>query len=322
MPSIIIASDKLKTGKTMVTSVFSSYANLKGISTSIMDSYYNDFSNFSTVPDWVEMDRISGIEGSIPEKISDKDIQDISKKISSASNQKLLITESHLVNIEDNKRIAEFSKSKVVMICDFNSDIKKIKEELGGVFGGIIFNNVPRHKVDILKSETSLNSGIISIIPENRNMVASTVDQYTDHLKGKYLYESERKNDLVLNVLIGGIVLDWSVLYYQSKSDVLALIRGDRPDLQLGAMQAGGNVKGLVLTKGIEPIEYVTYEAEKQRIPLILVNSDTHETADLISGIVAKSKFDHPLKLESCSDYFNKNLRQDVVDKVLDLTTL
>ncbi|MDE0745620.1 MAG: hypothetical protein OSB66_07810, partial [SAR202 cluster bacterium] len=131
MPSIIIASDKLKTGKTMVTSVFSSYANLKGISTSIMDSYYNDFSNFSTVPDWVEMDRISGIEGSIPEKISDKDIQDISKKISSASNQKLLITESHLVNIEDNKRIAEFSKSKVVMICDFNSDIKKIKEELG-----------------------------------------------------------------------------------------------------------------------------------------------------------------------------------------------
>ena len=61
------------------------------------------------------------------------------------------------------------------MICDLNSDVEKIKEELGGVFGGIIFNNFPRHRVDILKSQTALNSGIISMMPENRYMVASTV---------------------------------------------------------------------------------------------------------------------------------------------------
>ena len=138
-------------------------------------------------------------------------------------------------------------------------------------------------------------------------MVSSTVDQYANHMKGKYLYESERKNDLILNVLIGGIVLDWSVLYYKSKQNVLAIIRGDRPDLHLGAMQSG-TVNALMLTKAIEPIEYVYYEAKKLEIPIISVETDTHETANLVEGIVEKSVFDHPEKLNKMVIEFEKNL--------------
>ena len=196
----------------------------------------------------------------------------------------------------------------------------KAKEEIGDHLAGIIYNNISRHRIDLIRSGSG--NELLSVIPENRHMISSTVDQYVKHLDGKYLYESEMKNELVLNVMIGGIVLDWSVLYYESQENVLALIRGDRPDLQLGALQAGGNVKGIVLTKGIEPIEYVTYEAKKLKIPLILVDHNTHETADKISGIVAKSKFDHVEKLESCLSHFTANISQGAVDKAMDLNTL
>ena len=123
-------------------------------------------------------------------------------------------------------------------------------------------------------------------------------------------------------MLIGGIVLDWSVHYYSSKKNVIALIRGDRPDLQLGAMQSGGNVKSIVLTKGIKPIEYVVYEAKKQQIPLISVKTDTHETAQLIPELVSKSNFDHVLKLEKMTDLLLTNFDINNFKKSFDISTL
>jgi hypothetical protein len=81
-------------------------------------------------------------------------------------------------------------------------------------------------------------------------------------------------------------------------------------------------VHALVLTQGIEPIEYVYYEAKELEIPMILVSTDTHETMDLIPGIVDKAKFDHPRKLNHALKEFEANIRQEVVDKVLGQITL
>ncbi|MBM01290.1 MAG: hypothetical protein CL762_01015 [Chloroflexi bacterium] len=320
MPSIIIASDKSNSGKTMVRSVILSYLKSAGISVSTISSFSKIPSSVKEGLELSEAEIIPGFEDIDMKNMPDQYSQKISDLISKNSKKNILISESNSTDMNFNRNLAEASKSKILLVTDAKDNIDKIRSELGEYLVGIIYNNTPRHKVDSLKSEKQ--NDVISIIPENRFMVSSTVDQYVKHLKGKYLYESEKKNELVLNVLIGGIVLDWSVLYYESQKDVLALIRGDRPDLQLGAMQAGGNVKGLVLTKGIEPIEYVFYEAQKLEIPLILVDSDTHDTADKISGIVSKSIFDHPDKLNSCLSYFKDNMSQDAVDKALELNTL
>ena len=110
--------------------------------------------------------------------------------------------------------------------------------------------------------------------------------------------------------------------YYSSKENVLAVIRGDRPDLQLGAMQSGGNVKAIVLTKGIQPIEYVIYEAKKQEIPLISVKTNTHETAELISKIVKKSKFDHALKYKNTLELLLENFDLNYFKKSFEISTL
>ena len=319
MSSIIIVSDKSNSGKTMVRSVVSSYLKSKKISVSIIPSLH------VLSPSQMESLELSGAEvvsgfDTIDANASDKDIGKISEIISSNSRNKMLICESNSTDMSHNRKIAEASNSKILLVSDSIDTAEKIRGELGESLAGIIYNNISRHRIDSVRSAS--DDGVLSVIPENRHMVSSTVDQYSKHLKGKYLYESDKKNELVLNVLIGGIVLDWSVLYYESQKDVLALIRGDRPDLQLGALQAGGNVKGLVLTKGIEPIEYVTYEAKQLRIPLILVDCDTHEAADRISGIVSKSKFDHADKLERCLSHFTDNLSQRAVDKAMDLNTL
>ena len=187
--------------------------------------------------------------------------------------------------------------------------------------GGIVLNKIPRYRYEEVVNKYS-SLPFLGYIPDNRYFVSNTVDQIAEHLDGEYVFDGDGKDSLILNVLIGGIVLDWSVHYYSSKENVIALIRGDRPDLQLGAMQSGGNVKSIVLTKGIKPIEYVVYEAKKQEIPLISVKSNTHETAQMISKLVGKSKFDHELKLKKMIELLSSNFDMGNFKKSFDISTL
>lgn len=320
MNSIIVASEKPKTGKTMVGSVLCSYLQSKNIKVGAISSLFDPQDSESVIPDWLkDIEVIPGMLGKAPKKTSSDLIGRAGLEIKKLSKNSL-ITESHLKTLEENKELAESSESKLVYVCDKDSDISKIKEVLGPSLLGIVINNVPRYQIESLKMSLQDSNPILGFIPENRYMVSSTVDQYANHMKGKYLYESERKNDLILNVLIGGIVLDWSVLYYKSKQNVLAIIRGDRPDLHLGAMQSG-TVNALMLTKAIEPIEYVYYEAKKLEIPIISVETDTHETANLVEGIVEKSVFDHPEKLNKMVIEFEKNMNFDLVSNLLETST-
>ena len=50
-------------------------------------------------------------------------------------------------------------------------------------------------------------------------------------------------------------------------------MRGDRPDVQMSALTT--STQCLVLTGGIDPIEYVLYEAELEEVPIAVVPSET-----------------------------------------------
>ena len=313
MSSIIVASNKKKAGKTSVASALSGHLNLNNSKSAILNTQSGDNkSNFSEELG-LEIINSSPLE-------SDK-ISKFSEEIIKNSKDNVLITESSANDSKLNVEIAKKSNSKILYVASINEDLDSIIKYYGESLGGIVLNKIPRYRYEeIVKKYSSLP--FLGYIPDNRYFVSNTVDQIAEHLDGEYVFDSDGKDNLILNVLIGGIVLDWSVHYYSSKENVIALIRGDRPDLQLGAMQSGGNVKSIVLTKGIKPIEYVVYEAKKQEIPLISVKSDTHETAQMISKLVGKSKFDHELKLKKMIELLSSNFDMDNFKKSFDISTL
>ena len=313
MSSIIVASNKKKAGKTSVASALSGYLNLNNSKSAILNTQSGDNkSNFSEELG-LEIINSSPLE-------SDK-ISKFSEEIIKNSKDNVLITESSANDSKLNVEIAKKSNSKILYVASINEDLDSISKYYGESLGGIVLNKIPRYRYEeVVNKYYSLP--FLGYIPDNRYFVSNTVDQIAEHLGGEYVFDGDGKDNLILNVLIGGIVLDWSVHYYSSKENVIALIRGDRPDLQLGAMQSGGNVKSIVLTKGIKPIEYVVYEAKKQEIPLISVKSDTHETAQMISKLVGKSKFDHELKLKKMIELLSSNFDMDNFKKSFDISTL
>ncbi len=313
MSSIIVASNKKKAGKTSVASALSGYLNLNNSKSAILNTQSGDNkSNFSEELG-LEIINSSPLE-------SDK-ISKFSEEIIKNSKDNILITESSANDSKLNIEIAKKSNSKILYVASINEDLDSIIKYYGESLGGIVLNKIPRYRYEEVVNKYS-SLPFLGYIPDNRYFVSNTVDQIAEHLGGEYVFDGDGKDSLILNVLIGGIVLDWSVHYYSSKENVIALIRGDRPDLQLGAMQSGGNVKSIVLTKGIKPIEYVVYEAKKQEIPLISVKSDTHETAQMISKLVGKSKFDHELKLKKMIELLSSNFDMDNFKKSFDISTL
>ena len=313
MSSIIVASNKKKAGKTSVASALSGYLNLNNSKSAILNTQSGDNkSNFSEELG-LEIINSSPLE-------SDK-ISKFSEEIIKNSKDNVLITESSANDSKLNVEIAKKSNSKILYVASINEDLDSIIKYYGESLGGIVLNKIPRYRYEEVVNKYS-SLPFLGYIPDNRYFVSNTVDQIAEHLDGEYVFDGDGKDNLILNVLIGGIVLDWSVHYYSSKENVIALIRGDRPDLQLGAMQSGGNVKSIVLTKGIKPIEYVVYEAKKQEIPLISVKSNTHETAHMISKLVGKSKFDHELKLKKMIELLSSNFDMDNFKKSFDISTL
>ena len=313
MSSIIVASNKKKAGKTSVASALSGHLNLNNSKSAILNTQSGDNkSNFSE-----EL----GLEIINSSPLQSDKISKFSEEIIKNSKDNVLITESSANDSKLNVEIAKKSNSKILYVASINEDLDSIIKYYGESLGGIVLNKIPRYRYEEVVNKYS-SLPFLGYIPDNRYFVSNTVDQIAEHLDGEYVFDGDGKDSLILNVLIGGIVLDWSVHYYSSKENVIALIRGDRPDLQLGAMQSGGNVKSIVLTKGIKPIEYVVYEAKKQEIPLISVKSDTHETAQMISKLVGKSKFDHELKLKKMIELLSSNFDMDNFKKSFDISTL
>ena len=78
------------------------------------------------------------------------------------------------------------------------------------------------------------------------------------------------------------------------------IVRGDRPDIQMSALNA--SVTCLVLTGGIDPIEYISYEAQEEETPVMVVESDTLTTMTLLNEVVTSSRMDTAGKVARFSE--------------------
>ena len=179
----------------------------------------------------------------------------------------------------------------------------------GGRVIGYIINGVTQYMgtdaranlVPPIAAQASMRGArVLGLIPEDRCLLGVSVSQIAAHLNGKFISEEAEEDSLVEYLMVGGLSLDPSEYYYGIHDKRAAIVRGDRPDLQMSALGAPGFTACLVATGGIVPIEYVRYEAEQEETPIILVESDTLDTMARLDTLLDISSFNHPDKLKRC----------------------
>ncbi len=217
--------------------------------------------------------------------------------------------------------LAEKLDANVILLAGLDEDVKSVASKYGERLSGVILNKVPRYRdVHADRMVAALNDDGVNCLgwlPEDRRLAANTVDSLMDHLEGQLVFDVNTTSELVDNVLIGGLVLDWGPFYFRSQDNTCVVVRSGRPDVQISALQSE-TTRALVLTGGEKPIDYVFYEARTKRIPLILVDGDTDATMNALDAL-APEGFSHPEKLSRLSQLLAE---RSIIDPILDLVAL
>ncbi|MBM3943523.1 MAG: phosphotransacetylase family protein [SAR202 cluster bacterium] len=196
--------------------------------------------------------------------------------------------------------------SKVVLVFRYSNaltaaQVKAVSTAFGPRLAGVVINGVTKHRMHqtqqgLLAELQALGVPVLGALPEDRAMLAVTVQQIAAHLGGRYVEAPEHADALVERFLIGGNIMDSGAIYFGRLSNQAVITRAARPDIQLASLTP--NTRCLVLTGGGEPTEYIQVEARQRGVPLVLVDTDTLATAEALGGLLAWANPCNPQKLE------------------------
>ena len=191
------------------------------------------------------------------------------------------------------------------------SGLSHWKERFGDRLVGFVVNGMTRYlgtetRAELLPSMESEGLRCFGTVPEDRRLLGVSVGQLAQHLEGRFVVCEEQSDALVEYLMVGGMGMDPVELYFGTRENKAVIVRGDRPDLQMGALNT--ETSCMVLTKGIEPIEYVSYEAEQEEVSVMIVETDTLSTMDAANTLMDRARFDHPLKLSRYAELLDRHV--------------
>lgn len=309
MATLIIASLSDCSGKTAIAAALASRLGSKESPVAIGKAHAGDTSADASVFS-------SLLPGSLPVSGA---IGDIASKISGAADGSKIVIVEGSSNAQTNLELANATDGLVLLIARYGEGITAAAKEYGSRLAGVIINALPKYRAEdadgtVAADLESAGVKLFGSIPDDRRMLAPKLGQVAEFLGGEFLSGDDQSDRLLDNFLIGGLVLDWGPFYFASRKNTGVIVRGDRPDVQLAAIQTD-TTRALILTKGIRPVEYVVYEASQREIPLVVVPGNTHDVAEQLEGLQPKVGFDHPDKLarmiELVTEHVNVSALED-----------
>jgi BioD-like phosphotransacetylase family protein len=177
---------------------------------------------------------------------------------------------------------------------------------------GVVINKVPESR---LKSELDAAGArfqtegikVLGVIPENRTLLAITVGELAEGIGGKILNQSEKAAELVENFLLGAMIVDSGLEYFGRKDHKAVIIRQDRPDMQLAALETATSC--LVLSGSENPPLYnVMYKAENRGIPVIATGAGVNDIVAKIEATLPKTRLNQAGKLKKLAEVVGRNL--------------
>jgi len=158
---------------------------------------------------------------------------------------------------------------------------------------------------------------VLGVLPEDRLLFALTVGELAEYLQGEILNCAEKSAELVENFMLGAMGVDPGPEYFKRKTNKAVVVKGERPDMQLAALET--STRCLVLSGNTPPIPTVLYRAEDKKIPIILARGDTITTMASIEDALGKTRFNQEKKLPKLTEIMEQHFNFQAVYRGLGL---
>jgi BioD-like phosphotransacetylase family protein len=214
-------------------------------------------------------------------------------------------------------RAAKDMKARVIAVEAYSSQASRFVDAykgFGGSLLGVVLNKVPESQLEPVREEASKHFGkagikLLGVVPENRVLLAITVGELADIVRGKILNNTEKSTEMVENYMLGAMVVDSGLGYFERKTEKAAIVRQDRPDMQLAALETP--TKCLVLsgsTDGAEPLYNVLQKAESRGIPIITTETTAGDIVASIEEALGKARCHQEKKLTKLAEIVKQSL--------------
>ncbi|MGD9142371.1 MAG: DRTGG domain-containing protein [Dehalococcoidia bacterium] len=210
---------------------------------------------------------------------------------------------------------AKEMKAKVIAVESYTGQASGYIDSykgFGNSLAGIIINKVPQSQLKQITEKTkaefeAAGIAVLGLIPESRSLLSITVGELAQSLNGNILNSSEKTDELVDNYMLGAMVVDSGLDYFNRKTNKAAVIRLDRPDMQLAALETP--TRCLVLSGGSASPPYtVLQRAEIKGIPIITTDCSTSDVIDIVEESLIKARFSQAKKVPALAEIIKQNV--------------
>jgi BioD-like phosphotransacetylase family protein len=188
---------------------------------------------------------------------------------------------------------------------------------------GVVLNEIPLDRVDqVLGAAVPFlarhNVSTLGVVRKERLLAAPSVRELAEGLNAEILSGTDRLDELVEHLLVGGMGADAALSYFRRKPHKAVIAGGDRTDLLLAALET--STRCLILTGNLYPNPAVLNIAEEQHVPILLCSLDTRSTVDVAEDYFERSRFQQPQKIEMFTALLEKYLDFDLLYQALGLS--
>lgn len=262
-------------------------------------------------PDGMFMKRVLGLDEAVADicPVIDNEVGAVKEAYDRiASGKDVVITEGGL-----EPELIRALGARVIAVEAYSDKlpVKSVEayKELGESLLGVVINKVPAKRLERVRAEvTELLEGtgiaVLALLPEDRVLLAPSVGELAAWLEGEILSSGERSNELVESLMVGALTVDAGPLYYGLKDNKAVVVRTERPDMQLAALET--STRCLVLCGGTAPTHAVLYEAEKKGAPVIQAPCDVSGAVSAIEEALGRSRFGQAGKLPRLAELMER----------------
>jgi BioD-like phosphotransacetylase family protein len=257
------------------------------------------------------LDLPDSVESLCPPVIDVKKIKAALDKVSKGKD--VIIVEGMLG--QSAEEIARALNARVIIVEAYSGQASKFIDSYKG-FGenllGVVLNKVPESQLKRVPDEASAQFGaagisVLGVVPEDRVLFAITVGELAANIQGKILNNAEKSVELVENFMLGAMVVDSGLDYFGRKNNKAAVVRQDRPDMQLAALET--STRCLILSGSNQPPIYsVLQKAESKGIPIISTENTTDDIVTSIEDALNKGRFNQEKKLTKMAEIVKQHL--------------
>ncbi len=183
--------------------------------------------------------------------------------------------------------------ARAVVVANYGVDAAEIAEycrPLGHRLAGVVANKVPRRRIAALRAGIQAEGiGVLGLLPEDRLLASPTLTQVCAALEAETLFLNSSGEGALGRILIASISADPAQGYFAGFNANTVLVRSDKPDLQLAALNAGAAC--LIVTGSFPLLGYVLERAEDDEIPIIRTKKGTIEAFRTIETLYASAPF-------------------------------